>query len=77
MECANIDGQCHSIERPTWEVWYADSCTETLFAEVGEIKEVDAEYIFFWNGRKSEERREAGVGFAIKTELVCNLSRLP
>ena len=44
--------------------------SETRFADVGEIKEVGAGYTFFWSGRKSEERREAGVGFAIKTELV-------
>ena len=42
-----------------------------------QIKEVGAGYTFFWSGRKSEERREAGVGFAIKTELVGKLSGLP
>ena len=51
--------------------------SETRFADVGEIKEVGAGYTFFWSGRKSEERREAGVGFAIKTELVGKLSGLP
>ena len=51
--------------------------SETLFADVEEIKEVGVGYTFFWSGRKSEERREAGVGFAIKTELVGKLSRLP
>ena len=43
---------------------------ETQFAEIGEIKEVGTGYIFFWSGRRSEERREAGVGFAIKSDLV-------
>ena len=38
---------------------------------------VGAGYTFFWSGRKSEERREAGFGFAIKTELVGKLSGLP
>ena len=51
--------------------------SETRFADAGEIKEVGAGYTFFWSGRKSEERREAGVGFAIKTELVGKLSGLP
>ena len=51
--------------------------SETRFADVGEIKEVGAGYTFFWSGCKSEERREAGVGFAIKTELVGKLSGLP
>ena len=32
---------------------------------------------FFCNERKSEEKREAGVGFAIKTEIVGKLSGLP
>ena len=51
--------------------------SETRFAEIGEIKEVGAGYRFFWSGRKSEERREAGVGFAIKSDLVGKLSGLP
>ena len=51
--------------------------SETCFAEIGEIKEVGAGYIFFWSGRKTEERREAGVGFAIKSDLVGKLTGLP
>ena len=49
--------------------------SETWFADVGEIKQVGAGYTF-WSGGKSEEMREAGVGFAIKTELVGKLSGL-
>ena len=51
--------------------------SETRFADVGEIKEIGAEYTFFWSGRKSEDRLEAGVGFVIKTELVGKLLGLP
>ena len=51
--------------------------SETRFAEIGEIKEVGAGYTFFWSGRKTEERREAGVGFAIKSDLVGKLTGLP
>ena len=51
--------------------------SETRFAEIGEIKEVGAGYTFFWSGRKSEERREAGVGFVIKSDLVGKLTGLP
>ena len=51
--------------------------SETGFADVGEIKEVNAGYIFFWSGRKSVVRLEAGVGFVIKGELVGKLSGLP
>ena len=50
--------------------------SETRFAEVGEIK-VGAGYTFFSSGRKSEERREAGEGFAIKSDLVGKLTGLP
>ena len=38
--------------------------SETRFAEVRE--EVGASCTFFWSGRKSNERCEAGVSFAIK-----------
>ena len=41
--------------------------SETRLAEEGILKEVGAGYTFFWSGRKKEERREAGVGFAIVT----------
>ena len=51
--------------------------SETRFAEIGEIKEVGAGCTFFWGGRKTEERREAGVGFAIKSDLVGKLTGLP
>ena len=51
--------------------------SETRFAEIGEIKEVGAGYTFFWSGRKNEERREAGVGFAIKSDLVGKFTELP
>ena len=50
---------------------------ENRFAEVVEIKEVGTGYTFFWSGCKSEERRESGVGFAIKPDLVGKLSGLP
>ena len=51
--------------------------SEACFAEIGEIKEVGAGFSFFWSGRKSEERCEAGVGFAIKSDLVRKLIGLP
>ena len=51
--------------------------SETRLAEEGILKEVGADYIFFWRGRKKEARREAGVGFAIKSHLVSKLSGLP
>ena len=51
--------------------------SETRFAEIGEIKEVGAGYTFFWSGRKTDKRREAGVSFAIKSDLVGKLTGLP
>ena len=51
--------------------------SETRLAEEGLLREVGAGYIFFWSGHKKEERREAGVGFAIKSHLVSKLSGLP
>ena len=46
--------------------------SETRVAEEELLKEVGAGYTFFWSGRKKEEGREAGVGFAIKTHLASN-----
>ena len=51
--------------------------SETCLAEERLLKEVGAGYTFFWSGSKKEERREAGVGFAIKSHLVSKLSGLP
>ena len=53
--------------------------SEIRLAEEGLLKEVGAGYTFFcfWSGRKKEERREAGVGFAIKSHIVSKLSGLP
>ena len=51
--------------------------SETRLAETGEITEVGAGYTFFWSGKAPNERREAGVGFAIRTALVKNLESLP
>ena len=39
--------------------------SETRLADVGEAAE--AHYTFFWSGKASNLKREAGVGFAIKT----------
>ena len=51
--------------------------SETRFADEGELTEKKAGYTFFWSGRKEEERREAGVGFAIKSSLVNQLDSPP
>ena len=50
--------------------------SETRLAEEDLLKEVGAGYTFVWSGRKKEERREAGVGFGIKSHLDSKLSGL-
>jgi len=51
--------------------------SETRLAGEGELCERGSGYTFFWSGRGSEERREAGVGFAVRTTLVDKLAGLP
>ena len=50
--------------------------SETL-AEEGQPKETGARFTFFWSGRAKDDCREAGVGFAVRNELVNKLSSLP
>ncbi|CAB4029096.1 Hypothetical predicted protein, partial [Paramuricea clavata] len=51
--------------------------SETRFAEEGQLRELKAGYTFFWSGRGKDERRESGVGFAIKNDLIGKLTSLP
>ena len=85
MECAHPYGRAGSDrpqrrtalvgrERDRYGIEIA-ALSETRFAEIREIKEVGVVNTFFWS--KSEERREAGVGFAIKSDLVGKLTGLP
>ena len=48
---------------------------ETKFSESGSLN--DLEYPFFWSGKPEGERREAGVGFAIKRDIVTKLTEMP
>ena len=41
---------------------------ETRLARSGTLKEKD--YTFFWQGKSAEERREHGVGFAVRKSLL-------
>ena len=79
MECANADGQClvrlqsrtafvgRELSRCRTEI---AALSETRSAEEEEIKAAGAGYTFLWDGRKSEEMREAGVGFAVKSQTL-------
>ena len=44
--------------------------SETRISDEGQLEEIGAGYTFFWKGRGPEERRDHGVGFAIKSHLV-------
>ena len=37
----------------------------------------DLECIFYWSGKPNGESREAGVGFAIKRDIVAKLTTMP
>ncbi|VDL98251.1 unnamed protein product [Schistocephalus solidus] len=51
--------------------------SETRFSEQGQLEEVGASYTFFWSGRPKAERRDAGVAFAIRNDIVGRLPCLP
>nr|VZI12391.1 unnamed protein product [Spirometra erinaceieuropaei] len=51
--------------------------SETRFSEQGQLEEVGAGYTFFWSGRPRAGRRDAGVAFAIRTDIVGRLPCLP
>ncbi|VDL89594.1 unnamed protein product [Schistocephalus solidus] len=51
--------------------------SETRFSEQGQLEEVGAAYTFFWSGRPKAKRRDAGVAFAIRNDIVGRLPCLP
>ncbi|VDM04882.1 unnamed protein product [Schistocephalus solidus] len=51
--------------------------SETQFSEQGQLEEVGAGYTFFWSGRPKAERRDAGVAFDIRNDIVGCLPCLP
>ncbi|VDL85392.1 unnamed protein product [Schistocephalus solidus] len=51
--------------------------SETRFSAPGQLEEVGAGYTFFWSGRPKAERRDAGVAFAIRNDIVGRLPCLP
>ena len=58
-----------AMELAKYNIDIAALC-ETRFSESGSLN--DLEYSFFWSGKPKGERREAGVGFAIKKDIVTN-----
>ena len=51
--------------------------SETCLANKGQLLELGGGCTFFWSGRSSAERREAGAGFAITSHLARKLVKLP
>ena len=49
--------------------------SETCFHASGSLN--DLEYTFYWSGKPNGERREAGVGFTIKSDIVAKLTEMP
>ncbi|VDL91074.1 unnamed protein product [Schistocephalus solidus] len=54
-----------------------DALSETRFSEQGQLGELGAGYTLFWSGRPKDERRDAGVAFAIRNDIVGRLPCLP
>ncbi|BHF61449.1 hypothetical protein SprV_0100442300 [Sparganum proliferum] len=46
-------------------------------SEQGQLEEVGTSHTFFWSGRLRAERRDAGVAFAIRSDIVGRLPCLP
>ena len=51
--------------------------SETRLPNEGQLTEQKADYTFYWSGRSDDERREAGVGFAITTKVARTLTSQP
>ena len=76
-EGANRPERCTALvamELAKYSIDIAALC-ETRFSESGSLHDLD--YSFFWSGKPEGERREAGVGFAIKKDIVSTLTEMP
>ncbi|KAK2175257.1 hypothetical protein NP493_742g01049 [Ridgeia piscesae] len=62
------------MEFAKYNIYIAALC-ETRFSDSGSLN--DLGYSFFWSGKPEGERREAGVGFAIKKDIVTTLAEMP
>ena len=60
-----------AMELAKYNIDIAALC-ETRFSESGSLN--DLEYSFFWSGKPEGERRKAGMGFSIKTDIVTKLT---
>ena len=51
--------------------------SETRFSDEGQLAEMSSGYTFFWKGKPAAEKREGGVGLAIRTSLLNCFVELP
>ncbi|BHF69538.1 hypothetical protein SprV_0301258400 [Sparganum proliferum] len=51
--------------------------SETRFSEQGQLEDVGDGDTFFWSGRPRTERRDVGVAFAIRIDIIGRLPCLP
>jgi hypothetical protein len=63
-----------AMELAKYRIDIAALC-ETRFPESGNTSDLD--YTFFWSGKPTGERGEAGVGFAIRKDIVARLREMP
>lgn len=63
-----------AMELAKYRIDIAALC-ETRFPDSGSLNDLD--YIFFWSGKPYGEKREAGVGFAIRKDIVSKMSETP
>nr|VZI43458.1 unnamed protein product [Spirometra erinaceieuropaei] len=66
-------------ERPerTTAIVARELARETRFSEQGQLEKMGAGYTLLWSGRSRAERRNVGVAFAIRNDIVGRLPRLP
>ena len=62
------------MELAKYNIVIAALC-ERRFSESGSLNKL--EYSFFWSGKPEGERNEAGVGFAVKKDIVKILTEMP
>ena len=51
--------------------------SETRLADTSEFEEVASGYTFYWKGKLETQKRESGVGFAVKSNIVHQLDGPP
>ncbi|VDL85780.1 unnamed protein product [Schistocephalus solidus] len=56
---------------------FSGNSTMTILISTVQLEEVGAGYTFFWSGWPMEKRRDAGVAFAIRNDIVGRLPCLP